>query len=418
MDDFFPRYFDYIGETECPTLFHRWCAISGIGAVLGRNMYLEHGHFQVNPNIYAMLIGAAGTRKSTAIKLMRKLIVQAGYDTIAADKTTKEKFLLDLSGESGDPEDTKGKNILDTNLWGDDDADVSTRPAAECYIMADEWNDFTSLGNIEFYSLLGTFWDFSGIYKNRIKNGKSVSINNPTISIIGGNTPTGFALAFPSELLGQGFLSRLILVHGANTNKRIPFPPKPDVDKANEMVKYIQAIRANCQGPVGLSSGAEKFLAKIYNSHTGIEDPRFDGYSNRRFVHLLKVCVVVAAMRMSRTISDEDVLLANTILAHTEHLMPAALGEFGKGRYSAVTNRIVEILSNTNKPLDFEDIYKLVSQDLDKKDALSEILSNLRTAGKLLSVGRGFMLKPREKLADTNDFTDFKLLTPEERGEK
>ena len=58
-----------------------------------------------------MLVGASGTRKSTAIKLFKKLIQQAGYDTIAADKTTKEKFILDLSGEQDD--DAKSVNTDD-----------------------------------------------------------------------------------------------------------------------------------------------------------------------------------------------------------------------------------------------------------------------------------------------------------------
>jgi hypothetical protein len=196
--DFFQQYFQYVGDTECPVLFHRWAAISGIGAILGRNYSLHHGHFTIHPNIYGMIIGNPGTRKSTAIRMMKHLVSAAGYDKIAADKTTKEKFLIDISGEACEEylggagtngrSRAKSMEILDANLWGDTDDEISSRAAAECYIMADEWNDFTSLGNIEFYSLLGTLWDYEGVYKNRIKNGKSVSVNNPTISIIGGNT--------------------------------------------------------------------------------------------------------------------------------------------------------------------------------------------------------------------------------------
>ena len=419
-DDFFSNYLAYVGETECPPIYHRWCAISGIGALLGRNTHIQHGHFNVNPNIYTMLIGNPGTRKSTAIKMVRKLLVEAGYDTIAADKTTKEKFLLDLSGETDTELGSKqvdAASILDKNLWGDgDDAEVSSRPNAECFIMADEWNDFTSLGNLEFYSLLGTFWDYSGIYKNRIKTGKSVSINNPTISILGGNTPTGFSLAFPSEIIGQGFFSRLVLVHGDITGRKIAFPQKPSAELTSHMVGMMRAVRATSLGIATLTPTAERLLEKIYHDFVGFDDVRFEAYFNRRFIHLLKLCLVCAANRLSRNIGEQDVLLANTVLTHTEHSMPKALGEFGKGKNSDVANNIVEALSNTTKGLNFKDLWALVGHDLEKQSQLGEIVSNLRAAEKIQQVGAVFLVKRKIKVELSTEIVDYNLLTREERG--
>ena len=423
--DFFSRYIQYVGDTESPAIFHRWCAITAIGALLGRNYHLHHGHFTVNANIYTMLVGNPGTRKSTAIKLVKKLLVDSGYNTIAADKTTKEKFLLDLSGEAELDEGfkTAGKggasdtSILDANLWGDSDDELASRPAAECFIMADEWNDFTSLGNIEFYSLLGTFWDFSGIYKNRIKTGKSVNIANPTVSILSGNTPTGFSLAFPSEIIGQGFFSRLILVHGESTGRKIAFPAKPDPALAAEMSGYLNRLKYECQGTIALTPTAQKLIEKIYAEYEGFEDARFESYFNRRFTHLLKICLVCAASRLSRSIGEQDVLLANTILTHTENNMPKALGEFGKGRNSDVANKVIDILAATTKPLMFQDIWKLVAHDCDKQLTLGDVLTNLRAADKVQQVqGGGFLAKRKPPKEVSNDLVNFELLTKEERG--
>ena len=63
-----------------------------------------------------MLIGHPGARKSAAIKAARKIISGAGYSTYSAEKTSKEKFLLDLEGaEDGEiaaalTKGTRGKN--------------------------------------------------------------------------------------------------------------------------------------------------------------------------------------------------------------------------------------------------------------------------------------------------------------------
>lgn len=411
-DDFITEYLRYIGDSEAPIMYHRWCAISAVGALLGRRFYLSHGHFSINPNLYIMIIGVAAARKSTAIKQMKKLMAASGYDKLAANKTTKEKFLIDLSGEDS----TDEKSILDRNLWGDDETELATREPAECYITADEWNEFTSLGNVEFYSLLGDLWDFEGIYTNRIKNGKSVSIVNPTISILGGNTPTGISLSFPAEIIGQGFFSRLLFIHADPTNKKITFPVKPEEAYTQYMVQRMMEIRAKCVGEVTLSGTAQKLLDKIYKTYQGFDDIRFESYQNRRFSQLLKLSLVCAASRVSTTIDECDVLRANTYLTRAEHSMPSALGEFGKGKNSDVTNKVVDALSKTNIPLDFAAIWGIVQQDLGKQSELNDILSNLRTAGKIFAEGRGFLAKKKPVQDVVTDTVDFSLLTNEERG--
>ena len=157
-------------------------------------------------------MGTAGSRKSTAIKIASRLLSKAGYLTIAADRTTKEKFLLDLSGAPDIVIDEKGKKsiemTLEENLFG---ANGEGDHIPEMLIAADEFNTFVGNGNIEFLSMLGVLWDHEGTFKNKVKNSKSVELHNPFVSIIAGNTPTGFSLAFPAESIGQGIFSRIIL---------------------------------------------------------------------------------------------------------------------------------------------------------------------------------------------------------------
>jgi energy-coupling factor transporter ATP-binding protein EcfA2 len=409
-DDFFAAYFSYVGETEAPAIFHRWAAIAGIGAYLGRNYSFNHGHFHIQPNIYSMLIGTAGSRKSTAIKLMKQLLVRAGYDTIAADKTTKEKFLLDLSGEDTGEE---LESSIDQNLFG---GTVNESAPKEIFVMADEFNDFFGNGNIEFISLLGTLWDYNGVYRNRIKNGKSVSICDPTISILGGNTPTGFSLAFPPEILGQGFFSRILLIYGEPTGKKITFPVRPPDEYTVEIIRRLQEIKCKVFGAATLSSGASKLLDKIYKTWGGVDDVRFESYSNRRFTHLLKLCLIHTAARCAVKIEETDVIYANTVLSYTESLMPKALGEFGKARNSDVSHKIIQLLDTSPKVLTLKEIYKHVHNDLERMADLSELLRNLMVADKIQSVGVGFLIKRKVQEDVCTDLINYELLTNEERG--
>lgn len=67
-------------------------------------------------------------------------------------------------------------------------------------------------------------------------------------------------------------------------------------------------------------------------------------------------------------------------------------------------------LYEATQPVKFEELWKVVSRDLDKRDQLSDILSGLTAAGKVQAMqGHGFLpkMKPANRSAV---FVDFKLL--------
>lgn len=418
MEDFISHYLQYAHTTpEVPVNYSRWSALVGLGAYLGRQYYFQHGNFHIVPNIYCQLIGVAGARKGTAIKLAKKVLIAAGYNSFSAEKTSKEKFLLDLSGEGDDAISQSVDDILEQNLFGAD----QSADSREVFIAIDEFNDFIGTGNIEFISMLGNMWNYQGIYTNRIKSGKSVSICNPTISILGGNTPTNFALAFPPAIVGQGFLSRMIIIHGEPNGKRVTFPPSPTTEQTAGIVERLRQIKSTVFGQSDITAAAESTLDGIYQAHIGVNDVRFESYSQRRLDHLIKLCLIVSASYCRTSITERDVIYANTILSHAELFMPKALGEFGKGKNSDVSHKVLSIIHSNQGVTTLRELWKQIHQDLNDMKELGNILNNLHEAGKIQrvpSVG-GFL--PLHQLADNSvsaKFIDMSLLTQEEREMK
>lgn len=405
---FIESFIEFHKNTEAPTIYYRWAAIAGIGAILGRNCWLQHGHTKIYPNQYIMLVGDSGARKSTAVLSVKKLLIGAQYKTISADRTTKEKFLIDLEegiAKSHDPEEVfdvrknEKKNPTMRALFGQE---LSTEPS-ECLICADEFNSFLGHGNVEFIDLLTNLWSYDGIYENRIKNGRSVRINNPTLSILGGNTGTGISMAFPLEVIGQGLFSRLVMVYSDPSGRRITFPPPPDPIIYGELVQKLMRIRATIKGELVIEPFAKIALDDIYSNWKDMEDVRFKTYSSRRFTHLLKLCLCVAAGREETTITTDTVIFANTILHYTEYFMPKALGEFGKARNSDVAAKILEIIEKSETPVEiFRDIWPQVRRDLDNRKQLGEILDGLRQAGKIQQVGNEGKLLPVKQVIKWN----------------
>jgi len=362
-----------------------------------------------------MLLGNAGTRKSTAIKIAERLIAKAGYNTIAADRTTKEAFLLDLSGMRNILFDTAGRKtvdeIMEENLFGD----AAATHIPEMLIAADEFNIFVGNGNIEFLSMLGKLWDHEGPFKDKVKNSKSVELDDPFISIIAGNTPTGFSLAFPAESIGQGIFSRIVLVHGESTGKKITFPVSPPAASVSKMIELLQAIKVVAKGNAVASPDAEKLLNAIYQTHIPIVDVRFESYMNRRFTHLIKLCLVLSAASLRNTIEEIDVLYANTILTHAEHSMSKALGEFGKARHSDVSHKLVQILEGRFEPITIKELWGQLHNDLDDMGTMKDMLSSLILADKIISTKTGFLARRKIMEEKAGKYVDFNLLTEEER---
>ena len=415
--DFFSQYLEYTKDSEVPIFFHRWSAIVGLGAYLGRDLYFNHGHFNIYPNMYCMLIGNPGTRKSTAIKVMKSVMKLAGYTTIAANKTSKEKFMLDLSEGIGSVESDSmtADEMLDKNLWGDS---IDSKPPSECFIMADEFNNFIGTGNLEFISLLTELWDYEGSFSNKIKTGKSIHISNPTISILGGSTPTSFSTTFPAEIFGQGFFSRLLLIYGEPNGKKITFPTPPTSEATADIVSALQRVKIASFGATTLNSTAKNLLNKIYiEGNCGVgEDVRFESYYSRRFNHLMKLCIIVSAARYAKEITEIDVVHANTVLTHTEYLMPKALGEFGKAKNSDVSHKIVSIIDNAPGVVTFKTLWESLHSDLSQLSELGELLHNLIAANKIQAVKSGGFLPKRRIVEEVNsDTIDYSFLTREEK---
>lgn len=417
----FSQYFDYMANTEPPKIYHRWCLISSVAALLGRSVWISHGHSRIFPTVYTMLIGPSGSRKSTAIKLSRGLMEQAGYEFFAADKTSKEKFLIDLEGKEVDEDpQSNGKSIYDKltqeSLWGGDSDLTDPR---ECFIVADEFNEFVGSSNMEFLTTLGNMWDWDSPtpFKQRLKNSKSVSIYQPTITILGGNTQENFARAFPPEAIGQGFFSRLLIIKGKKVERKYAWPRSPTEEDRQDLVNRLRLLRAgSSRGEISITVEAKTILESVYLEWKDIDDLRFESYSTRRFTYLLKLCIITAFIRGNTTIDVGDVIAANTVLVAAEMQMPAALGEYGRSKNSDTMNKIVKLLQETDHPMTIKEIYEHVMNDLDKVTQLGELLKALAYAGKAQLVdGHGWLA--RQKIGAIPDYVDWNTLTQEERDD-
>lgn len=373
------EYIKYTSGGEVPVVFNRWAMIGGIAACLERNVFYPFGYGHINPNMYLMLLGSSGTKKSTTIKLVKKLMQQSGYETFAPERTTKEKFMLDLAAQSTTGMDAD--DILSQNLFGESGVDASA--ITPCMIAADEANDFFGINNMEFLSILGSLWDWDGKYENRTKADNKVIIPNPTLTILSGNTPTNFATAFPPTIFGQGFFSRLLLIHGEPNGNKVPRPRPPDQAHTTHIIESISRLRKECHGEIKFTETANSLIDAIYLNYKTPNDPRFESYGNRRQTHLIKIIMAVAASHYTTFVNEDIVIEANTILSFAEQAMPKALGAFGAARDAEVVNKVLTLVNKSDGPVQAPEIWEHIHRDLSRASEFQDILTRLQHANQI-----------------------------------
>lgn len=407
--DFFTEYMEFVDldNQEAPAIYHRWTLASIVGTLLGRQFYLPFGKSVIYPNQFIMLMGTPGTRKGTAMNIGKDLLKGAGYARFSASRTSLERFLMDMRQTDLD---------RDTDLHGLEELVLDS--PSESYIFAGEFVDFIGPSDIAFINLLTNLWDNPPEYKHPKIQGKSVEVFKPTVNLFGGSTPQTFAIAFPPEVIGTGFTSRLLLIHAEPTGKQIPWPTIPDVLQQEQLIAHIRDIRDNVKGECCFNKDARQLMGEIYKSEITVDDSRFTFYQQRRYVHCLKLAMIHAASDISTEVKTEHVLRANTMLSRAERWMPKALGEFGKSRYAEVSNEILTYLNKQSIPVNITDIFRAVSRSINKLPELVEVMQNLKAADKVQVVSArgksGYMTKHMEAKEWPKHLLDIDWLTQEE----
>lgn len=375
--------------------------------MLGRNVHIPFGTGEIYPNQYIMLMGSPGARKGTAIAPGKKLLKAAGYDTFAADAVSKEMFLADMGKKENDDIDLDLETL------------VSDSPT-ECFVIAEEFNDFIGQGDTLFITRLTKLWDNLDEFRHPKLHGKSVYVYKPTVSILGANTQQNFSLAIPPEAIGNGFCSRFLFIHAEPTGKFITFPSPGDPEIREFLVDRLKQIRASCNGRIQIAKDAFPILDRIYREFKPIDDHRFQHYSTRRFTHLLKLCIIIASANIRKVITADDAINANTVLHTAERRMPKALGEFGKARNSGATAAILDHLNRAHEPQSMNELWKIVSKDLNKYTELQDIIIGLTKAEKIqnIKIGRksGYLPLHKEQAEWSSDLLNLEYLTDDERS--
>lgn len=306
----------YTENTEVPSIFSLWVGISTISATLGRDCFIDLGHFTVYPNTYIVLIaGSARCRKSTSIGVGVNFMkhVEPQIKTLS-QKMTPEALISSLSG------------------YNEGEGETSLVQTAEGIFVVDELatlldrNAFNS-GMVPLLTKLYDSEDFTYETKSR----GTEEINNPCLSLLGGSTLHWIKEAIPLAAIGGGFTSRIVFVYKDTFENLVPFPSLSKENKklADDIINDLNEART-MRGEFKLSDKAVKLFEEEYKefmtNSSLFEDENLAGYAGRRHVTLLKVAMCISASMSNKLLIEyDDVRIARDALRMVEEEMPRVL---------------------------------------------------------------------------------------------
>jgi len=365
LTNWMDAYLHYTNRAESADIYKYWVGLGTIAGAAQRKIFMETEYFFVHTNMYVVLVGPAGSKKSTAIRIGKRLLKGVPgieFTTSAASVSALIKLFTSIPGKDHQ------------SLTG-----YISELASILSISKEEMLDFL----VDIYDGEPD-WDKQTIAHDKEK------IPFPWLNLMCGTTPAWLGQNFPKAAIEGGFVARTMFVYDDKLVLKSPFPKKLDEYKKlqRELVHdlaHISSLRFEFHFTPESQAWYEKWYLDVARFPSQ-PDSRTATYYIRKPYHLLKV-----AMALSLAESDSQYLETRflerglQVLAQAESRMKAAFGSVGANRELSVAHNIASNIRR-NEGMSFGDVVAMHLHEVPNLLKLKELLEGLEAVGEIKRV--------------------------------
>jgi len=314
---------------ECPKPYVLWTAYGLLSATIGYRVYLDLEHFKVRPNIYILLVGPSGGRKTVARDKGVELLLSAVPDIVlAGDNETYQGVISYMHSENS------ARRFI-----GLDGKEITYRPYC---VFAPELMDYLQLNPIGMVAFLTNLYDRS-FYTYRLKNEEHV-LENPYIMMCACSTPEWLTDQLKAKQFSEGYGRRTIIVCHEGIVKK-----KPTFSDAERQAVVRCKIRLheiqNIIGPMVLEPSADKWFWDWYLSSKEPDDKFLRNWNSTKHVNLLKIAMLTSlSERDDRIITIPYLQMSLEMLNEVERGLPMITNLMGRSELTIPCANILNIL--------------------------------------------------------------------------
>lgn len=356
-------YLKYAEEAESPEIYKLWAALSIVASALRRNVWLDMGVHTVWPHMFVILTGQSGKlAKSTTIRMARNILMGVENIHLGPDAVTKEELIVFMSKLS------------------------AQESLAAVTLHSTELSSLIEPSGLKMIQFLTDIYDGDVSWQYHTKGSGRYQIDNPTLNILAGTTPSWLAEGMPTNVVEHGFTSRVVFVYAEELSRINSKPASPDEKLVDALQQDLQHM-ALLEGPMEFTDAGFAEYDKYYNSimNTLPDDYRVESFHWRvARAHILKVAMLISVTeRDDLLITETDMKKAFKILNAVQRDMGKSFSAVGKFEYASDAERILRDIQSAPEGLSTQAIY---SKNMAVgPDAVRDILVALIRAGKIVT---------------------------------
>ena len=289
------KVIDSTEELEAPKNYYYWAALSVLASTVKGRVYLDRFGFRLYPNIYVLLLGSSGLRKSSVINFAKKLAVLLGNNRVIAGRNTIEAILNKLSKDF-----TQEKGGIVKNATG--------------FLLASEFSTFIQQ-NDEAMTILTDLYD-AGYHddlpwENSLKTSGVEKLRGVNLTMLGASNIPHLREILQTRDIEGGFVARTALIHDSEkrTINSLVYKPKRVIDY-DALLSYLDILR-ELEGEFHFTEKSGRFFDDWYNQYNKItvdEEADKTGTSARFEDHVLKIAMLLSlSKRTDLILKVEDI---------------------------------------------------------------------------------------------------------------
>lgn len=369
-------YLEYTQNQESPTIFHKWVGLTVVSTILGRRVQVDHGAYQVHPNLFTILVGpSALAKKSTAISLGRRLLEATELNVqVIPQSATPEAFVRDLARYTEKQKDEAMTLVCAPELL----VFLRIRRKTEESIMI---------------PLLTDLWDGHRPWRaTTIKRGAE-EIKFGNVSFLGGSTREWLVKAIPTQTTQGGFTGRCMFIEASGGAKRIAFPsvgPEQRELKAKLVADLKQM--ALLKGDFELTQDArdwyeEWYVHELLEELKGLTDEEAAGFYGRIHDHVMKLAMILSVAESDDlVINKRHVVQARAYVRDMEPQQRAVTEGMSATPFSEDCERVLSFVASRDGFATWTEILRYMSRTHDARSLREQVVRTLEEMGRLVYV--------------------------------
>lgn len=365
--NFLGDYMEYCDITESPKIYDLWSALACLSAIVSKRVWIDQGHFNVYANLYTVLVGGPGQRKTTAMNVAKDIVRKLKTVPFAGTCMTKEAVCLDMK-----------KNCIKQFTNPVTGAIQEYTPYA---LILTELSHFLAINPAFMIDFLTTIYDQEH-YETKTKNKGDDIIPGPYIVLLACTTPNNIQRYLKEDVIGGGFSRRCLFIWSDDDGEPKAFPQETQSsrDAMARCLDYGERL-LSVKGMFKWEDSARSFYEDWYNSlHRSLRshnDPTTIGYYKSKHVQLLKVAMLFALSKSTDLVlRTEHLQVGLEQLGLVEANLSRVFEGMGRNVLNAVKAKLLDMIRRAGTPL-YEKFIKATMYGDANSMEIAEVLTNL-----------------------------------------